>query len=64
MYVAASNTKYRRHAAQAAEEAEGKCGWELQQVEEQMAALDEELAKQGGTQAPARKASSAYCLLP
>lgn len=40
---------------QAADEAEAGCGGELQQVEEQMAALDEELARQGGTQAPASK---------
>ncbi len=38
---------------QAADEAEAGYGGELQQVEQQMAALDEELAKQGGTQAPA-----------
>ena len=38
---------------QAADDAEAGCGGELQQVEEQMAALDEELARQGGTQAPA-----------
>ncbi|KAL0055143.1 hypothetical protein WJX82_007626 [Trebouxia sp. C0006] len=41
-------------AQQAADEAEAGYGGELQQVEQQMAALDEELAKQGGTQAPAR----------
>ena len=40
-------------ALQAADEAEAGYGGELQQVEQQMAALDEELAKQGGTQAPA-----------
>ena len=38
---------------QAADEAEAGYGGELQQVEQQIAALDEELAKQGGTQAPA-----------
>ena len=40
---------------QAAEEAQAGSGSELQQVEEQLAALDAELAKQGGTQAPASK---------
>ena len=37
---------------QAADEAETGYGGELQQVEQQLAALDEELAKQGSTQAP------------
>ncbi len=41
--------------SQAADEAEAGCGGEIQHVEEQMAGLDEELAKQGGTQAPASK---------
>ena len=40
---------------QAAEEAQSGSGSELQQVEEQLEALDAELAKQGGTQAPASK---------
>lgn len=40
---------------QAAEEAQSGSGGELQQVEEQLEALDAELAKQGGTQAPASK---------
>lgn len=40
---------------QAADVAEAGPGQELQQVEDQMAALDAELAKQGGTQAPASK---------
>ena len=40
-------------ALQAADEAEAGYGGELQQVEQQLAALDEDLAKQGGTQAPA-----------
>lgn len=40
---------------QAAEEARSGSGGELQQVEEQLEALDAELAKQGGTQAPASK---------
>lgn len=40
---------------QAAEEAAAVSGGELQQVEEQLAALDAELTKQGGTQAPASK---------
>ncbi len=43
-------------SVQAADEAEAGYGGELQQVEQQMAALDEELAKQGGTQAPASEA--------
>ena len=38
---------------QAADEAEEGCGGEMHQVEQQIVALDEELAKQGGTQAPA-----------
>lgn len=41
-------------AQQAADEAEAGYGGELQQVEQQLAALDEELAKQGSTQAPGR----------
>ena len=40
---------------QAAEEAQSGSGGELQQVEEQLEALDAELAKQGGTQATASK---------
>ena len=40
---------------QAASEAEARCGQEIQQVEQQMAAIDEELAKQGATQAPTSK---------
>ena len=42
---------------QAAEEAQSSSGGELQQVEEQLEALDAELAEQGGTQAPASKHS-------
>ncbi len=38
---------------QAANEAEEGYGGELHQMEQQIAALDEELTKQGGTQAPA-----------
>lgn len=44
---------------QAAEEAASVSGVELQQVAEQLAALDAELTKQGGTQAPA--SSSCMC---
>ena len=44
---------------QAANEAEAGCGQQLQQVEEQMAAINEELAKQGATQAPASKLAPA-----
>lgn len=40
---------------QAAEEAASVSGGELQQVAEQLAALDAELTKQGGTQAPTSK---------
>ena len=40
---------------QAAEEAQSGSGGELQHVEEQLEALDAELAKQGCTQAPASK---------
>ena len=47
---------------QAAAEAEAGWGSELQQVEEQMAALDEELARQGGTQAPTSR-PPCYCRL-
>ena len=47
---------------QAAEEAEVGCGQQLQQVEDQMAAIDQELAQQGATQAPASKLSSTQTL--
>ena len=42
---------------QAAGEAEAGCGQEIQQLEQQMAALDKELAKQGVTQATASKST-------
>ena len=48
---------------QAANEAEAGCSGEVQEVEEQMAALDEELAKQGGTQLPASMAPDPSPLL-
>ena len=48
------------HWMQAANEVEAGSGAELEQVEEQMAALDGELAKHGGTQAPASMPCSVH----